>query len=78
MAKHCGLEAEDFVYFLGNAHIYENHIEVLQKQILREPFPFPNIQVKTVHDNINDYEITDIEWLSEYKCHETLKMKMAA
>jgi thymidylate synthase len=78
MAKHCVLEAEDFVYFLGNAHIYENHIEVLQNQILREPFPFPKIQIKTAHENINDYEMTDIEWISEYKSHETLKMKMSA
>jgi thymidylate synthase len=78
IAKHCGLVAEDFVYFLGNAHIYENHISVLEQQILREPKPFSKIEIKNVHDNINDYSIDDINWIEKYQSHNQLKMEMSA
>ena len=78
LAKHCDLIAEDFVYFLGNAHIYESHIPVLEKQILREPYPFPKISLKSSHPNIEEYGLDDIEWTQPYQFHETLKMDMVA
>lgn len=78
LAKHCGLIAEDFVYFLGNAHIYENHIPVLEKQLLREPYAFPKISIKNEHDRIEDYGLDDIEFVEPYRFHETLKMDMVA
>ena len=34
LAKHCGLEAYEFVYFMGNCHIYENAIDAAKLQIL--------------------------------------------
>ena len=78
LAKHCGLIADEFVYFLGNAHIYEEHIEPLKTQITRTPFEFPTMSIKQIHENINDYTLDDIEWNSEYKHHQTIKMKMIA
>ena len=78
LAKHCGLEAKDFVYFLGNAHIYEEHIEPLKEQIQREPLPFPKITFKEVKENIEDYSLTDIEFSQEYKFHKQIKMEMKA
>ena len=78
LAKHCDLIAEDFVYFLGNAHIYESHIPILEQQLLREPYPFPKISINTKHDTINDYMIENIDWVTEYKYCEPLKMEMVA
>ena len=78
LAKHCDLEAKDFVYFLGNAHIYEEHIEPLKEQIQREPLPFPKITFKEVKENIEDYSLTDIEFSQEYKFHKQIKMEMKA
>ena len=46
IAKHTGLEAKEFVYFLGNAHIYEEHIDSLKEQITRTPFEFPKMTIK--------------------------------
>lgn len=77
LAVHCGLVAHEFVHFIGNAHIYEEHIEVLKEQIPLEPFEFPTIEVSK-RDNINDYCLDDIKWTSEYKHHKSLKMKMIA
>jgi len=78
LAKHCGLIAEEFILFLGNAHIYEEHIQVLEQQILRTPFKFPKINIQEKRDNIEDYKVRDIEWIEPYKFCETLKMQMKA
>jgi len=76
LAKHCGLIAEDFVYFLGNAHIYEEHLDGLKTQLLKEPFDFPKIYVKTMHTDITEYTIDDIEWTKSYISHPSIKMTM--
>ena len=33
LAHHCGLKASELIHFVGNAHIYEEHIEPLKKQL---------------------------------------------
>lgn len=78
LAKHCDLIADEFIHFIGNAHIYENHFDALTKQIERPPLEFPQIEIDNKHENINDYNINDIKWIKEYKHHETLKMEMSA
>jgi thymidylate synthase len=78
LAKHCDLLADDFVYFLGNAHIYESHIPVLEEQILRQPCEFPKISIKDKHENIEDYCLNDIEFTKMYCYNSSLKMNMIA
>jgi thymidylate synthase len=75
IAKHCGLEPFQFVYFLGNAHIYDDHIVPLTKQVERTPMEFPTINISTLRENINDYEINDFI-ISEYQYHNPIKMIM--
>jgi thymidylate synthase len=78
LAHHCGLEADEFVHFLGNCHIYESHIEPLQTQLTRAPYPFPKIAFANEHENIEDYCLDDIIWNTEYQCHGPIQMKMIA
>jgi len=78
LAKHCGLIADEFVYFLGNAHIYEEHIGPLKTQLTQSPFNFPRLNIKNKYDDIERYTLDDIEWIEEYKHHEPIKMKMIA
>lgn len=78
IANHCHLIPDEFVYFLGNAHIYEGHIDVLREQIERKPLEFPKIHVKTKKPDISLYSINDIEFIRPYKHHEPLKMEMVA
>ena len=75
IAKHCDLVADQFVYYLGNCHIYDDHIEKLREQTLREPFAFPTVEITNKHENIEDYTINDFV-LSNYECHKTIKMEM--
>ena len=77
IAKHCGLEAYEFVYFMGNCHIYEEHIEAAKLQLTREPYPFPTVSIKQTKENIDDYEVSDFE-LIDYNCHDPIKVKMVA
>ena len=77
LAKHCGLEAYEFVYFMGNCHIYEDHIEPMRTQIERKPFEFPTIEIKTLRDNINEYEIDDFV-INGYQSGEQTRMNMVA
>jgi thymidylate synthase len=78
LAAHCGLIADQFVYTLGNAHIYENHIDPLKTQLSNRPMDFPKIRIKTVKENIEDYVIGDIEWITPYEHHPPIKMEMIA
>jgi len=75
VAKHCDLEPLEFIYYLGNAHIYEEHKEALETQIQREPFPFPSLHIKEKRDNINGYTIDDFK-VEDYQYHASIKMKM--
>lgn len=81
LADFCGLEAYEFVYHLGNAHIYDDHIEPLKAQMDREPFDFPKIVIKHSSDNayknICDYKVDDFI-VADYKSHEPIKMVMRA
>jgi thymidylate synthase len=75
IAKHCGLEAKEFVYFLGNAHIYDDHLEPLKEQMMRPPFPFPKLEILQTRLNINDYTADDFKLL-DYQYHKKIKMEM--
>ena len=77
LAKHCGLEAYEFVYFIGNCHIYENAIDACKLQITREPFPFPTVSIKETRENINDYQVEDFV-INNYCSHEAIKVAMVA
>jgi thymidylate synthase len=77
LANHCDLEAYEFVYFCGNAHIYEDHIEPIKAIFDRVPYEFPTLEIKNKKNDINDYEVEDFI-ISNYKCHDVIKMKMVA
>tara|TARA_Y200000002_G_scaffold378262_1_gene385284 strand:+ start:373 stop:1239 length:867 start_codon:yes stop_codon:yes gene_type:complete len=75
IAKHCDLEVDEFVYFMGNVHIYDDHIESLKKQIENEILEFPKLRINIKKDNINDYNLEDFELLN-YKHNDIINMKM--
>ena len=77
LAKHCDLEAYEFVYMVGNCHIYEEHFDALKGQLLmqNELHPFPTIEISNTYENINDYKIEDFKILN-YKCNNAISMKM--
>jgi thymidylate synthase len=77
LAKHCGLEAHEVVYFSGNCHLYEEHIEPMKEVLNRVPYDFPTVDIKQIRDNINDYTVDDFI-IHNYISHDVIKMKMIA
>ncbi len=75
VAKHCDLEPYEFIYYLGNAHIYKEHKEALMEQIKRTPYEFPTMEIVEKKENINDYVLEDFK-IDNYKHYETIKMNM--
>jgi thymidylate synthase len=45
IAHVCGLEVGEFVYTLGDYHIYQNHLEQVQELLAREPYPLPKLEI---------------------------------
>ena len=45
VAHVCGLLAGDFVYTLGDYHIYKNHVEQVEELLSREFFPLPRLEI---------------------------------
>lgn len=76
IARHCDMVADEFIYMIGNAHIYTDHLDGLKEQVTRTPFSFPIIFLNK-HENIDDYTSDDFTLVS-YQYHPTIKMKMIA
>jgi len=54
-----------FTYFIGDAHIYENHMDMVQEQLKREPFPLPQL---VISDRVPSFAQTgkyEPEWLEK-------------
>jgi len=79
LAKLSNLKPKKLIITIGDAHIYENHIDTLKEQIKREPFNFPTLQINPdkTYSNISDFEIDDF-LIENYTYHDTLKMDMVA
>jgi thymidylate synthase len=75
LAKHCGLEAYEFIHFMGNSHLYENAIDASKLQVQREPYPFPTVSIKQIRENISEYQLDDFE-VHNYISHEQIKVEM--
>jgi thymidylate synthase len=68
----------DMLYItLGDYHLYKDHYEAAQEQINRTPYPFPQLNIKNYHDNLEDYKYEDIEMIN-YMFHPAIKTKMIA
>jgi thymidylate synthase len=75
IAHHCNLIAKEFVYYLGNTHIYDDHIDSLTIQKEKTPFNFPEIKIKNIYNSIDEYLENDFEIIN-YQFHEPIKMQM--
>lgn len=75
IAHHCDLIPEKFIYNLGNAHIYGDHISSLEQQVDNTPHRFPTIKIIKKHENIEDYTIDDFI-IENYISHKKISMEM--
>jgi thymidylate synthase len=76
VAQQCDLEVGDFVWTGGDTHIYNNHIDQVNLQLTREPFPLPTLNIKRKPDSLFDYQFEDFEILN-YQSHPGIKAPIA-
>lgn len=76
VAEVCGLQPGTFVHTIGDAHIYSNHMEQVNIQLQREPYPLPKMVIKRHVDNIEDFQYDDFE-LQDYQCWPRIKGAVA-
>jgi len=75
IAHHCHLEASEFIYHIGNAHVYDDHLDALLVQVEKEPYEFAKVTINNHYDNISDYGINDFD-ITNYKSHDSVSLKM--
>ncbi len=75
LSKESGFQEGKLVGFLGDAHIYLNHIEGLKEQIKRQPFRLPQIRTNTF-SSIFDWKYVDSE-VQDYRHHPRIKFEIA-
>lgn len=76
VAKITNLELGEFVHTVGDAHIYSNHFEQINKQLAREPRELPQMIIHGNQKNIEDFKFEDFE-LINYNPHKGIKGKVA-
>ncbi|MGP5261206.1 thymidylate synthase [Brachybacterium paraconglomeratum] len=76
VAQQTDLEVGDFVWTCGDCHIYDNHVEQVERQLSREPYPYPELRLNRRPDSILEYEPEDIEIVG-YQHHPGIKAPVA-
>lgn len=76
VAQQCDLEVGDFIWTGGDCHIYLNHLDQVQQQLQREPYPLPQLHFKRRPPSLFDYTYEDIEILN-YRAHPHIKGRVA-
>jgi thymidylate synthase len=76
MAQVVGLEPGEFIHTLGDAHLYVNHLEQVETQLARVPYPLPTMTLNPGVQSIFDFDYEDFE-LSNYQYHPAIKAPIA-
>jgi len=76
MAKVTGLKPGEFVHTLGDAHLYLNHLDQVDEQLKRQPFPLPKMSITKDIKNVLDIEYEDFS-LEDYESHPHISAPIA-
>ena len=76
IAQVCGLEPGEFIHTLGDAHLYNNHMEQVNTQLARTPYPLPRMTLNPDIKNIFDFNFNDFT-LEGYECHAGIRAPIA-
>ena len=76
VAQATGLKPGEFIHTLGDAHLYNNHLEQVEEQLARVPFPCPKLSINKDKDTIFNFSISDFE-LIDYQAHPHIPAPIA-
>lgn len=72
IAQQTDLQVGEFIWTGGDCHIYKNHLEQVQLQLTRTPFPLPTLTIRRKANSLFDYRFEDIGIIN-YCAHPTIK-----
>jgi len=76
VAQVTGLKPAEFVLTLGDAHLYNNHLEQAREQLARTPRPFPRMRLNPLVQDIFAFSYEDFT-LEGYEPHPAIKAPIA-
>lgn len=76
IAQVCDLEPGEFVHTFGDVHIYSNHMEQVNLQLSRKPFPLPSMKLNPAVKDIFAFQFEDFT-LENYQSHPAIKAPVA-
>jgi thymidylate synthase len=72
VAQVCGLQYGEFIHTLGDAHLYNNHLEQARLQLTREPKPLPVLKINPAVKDLFAFRFEDFS-LENYEPHPHIK-----
>ena len=76
VAQQCDLAPGEFIWTGGDCHLYRNHLEQARTQLQRDPFPPPQLRIRTRPPTIFDYAYEDFEFVN-YRHHPSIPAPVA-
>lgn len=76
MARATDLEVGEFVHTFGDLHLYDNHYEQAQSQLMRTPRPLARIDLDPKRKSLFEWELADFK-LVGYDPHPHIKAPVA-
>lgn len=76
IAQQCNLGVGEFIWSGGDCHIYSNHLQQVETQLSRTPYPLPTLAIKRKPASLFEYEFDDFEFVN-YQFHEAIKAPVA-
>jgi thymidylate synthase len=76
VAQVSGLKAGELIHTLGDAHLYNNHVEQARLQLSREPRPLPTMRLNPEVRNLFDFRYEDFQ-LEKYHPHPAIPAPVA-
>jgi thymidylate synthase len=76
IAQVCDLEPGEFIHTFGDVHIYSNHMEQVNLQLSRKPYPLPTMKLNPAVKDIFGFSFEDFK-LENYQSHPGIKAPVA-
>jgi thymidylate synthase len=84
LAKEVGMMPDQLIGNLGDCHLYNDHIEPIKEQLLREPFPLPTFDCPAMDEiphNAFDELVNRLLpcdfYMDDYQSHPTIKLPLS-
>jgi len=76
VAQVCDLQVGEYVHTIGDAHLYQNHLEQADEQLRRTPFALPKLELPAGIKEIDDFRFEHLNVVG-YQSHPSIKAPIA-